>query len=195
MAVRTIVEHIHSRLWHGQVRRALDLIGETLPRLTTAAEAVPISGEGAIWKVAAAEAAVSADNKQPGIPCYRVVLNDRLTDKDAMLKGFQSAAGPKARPYSPPSKSRHAAGRDSGGQRLLEPAAQLSPYRARGNVRQCRTGNAADARLRASMERPPLRLGLTQSGFCGGGRRGVQDSIELTANASHPASVATGDQM
>ena len=33
-----IVEHIRWRLWHGQVRRALDLIGETLLPLNAAAE-------------------------------------------------------------------------------------------------------------------------------------------------------------
>ena len=32
------VEHVRWRLWHGQVQRALDLIGETLPGLDRTAE-------------------------------------------------------------------------------------------------------------------------------------------------------------
>src|SRR5271165_3992415 len=32
------IEHIHWRLWHGQVRRSLDLIGETLARLEATAQ-------------------------------------------------------------------------------------------------------------------------------------------------------------
>src|SRR5271157_3271796 len=32
------IEHIHWRLWHGQVRRALDLIGETLVMLEATAK-------------------------------------------------------------------------------------------------------------------------------------------------------------
>src|SRR5271166_677860 len=32
------IEHIHWRLWHGQVRRALDLIGETLVMLEATAQ-------------------------------------------------------------------------------------------------------------------------------------------------------------
>jgi hypothetical protein len=35
------VEHIHWRLWHGQVGRVLDLIGETLSRLNAMAETKP----------------------------------------------------------------------------------------------------------------------------------------------------------
>ena len=37
------VERIRWRLWHGQVRRALDLIGETLARLDAMAEAAPVA--------------------------------------------------------------------------------------------------------------------------------------------------------
>ena len=37
------VEHIRWRLWHGQVRRALDLIGETLAWLDAMAEAAPVA--------------------------------------------------------------------------------------------------------------------------------------------------------
>jgi hypothetical protein len=32
------IEHIHRRLWHGQVRRSLDLIGETLAMLEATAQ-------------------------------------------------------------------------------------------------------------------------------------------------------------
>ena len=37
------VERIRWRLWHGQVERALDLIGETLARLGGMAEAAPVA--------------------------------------------------------------------------------------------------------------------------------------------------------
>jgi hypothetical protein len=37
------VEHIRWRLWHGQVQRALDLIGETLIRLEEMGEAAPVA--------------------------------------------------------------------------------------------------------------------------------------------------------
>ena len=37
------VERIRWRLWHGQVRRALDLIGETLARLDAMADAAPVA--------------------------------------------------------------------------------------------------------------------------------------------------------
>ena len=37
------VERIRRRLWHGQVRRALDLIRETLARLGAMAEAAPVA--------------------------------------------------------------------------------------------------------------------------------------------------------
>ncbi len=43
------VERIRWRLWHGQVRRALDLIGATLARLDAMTEAAPV----AVAKVAA----------------------------------------------------------------------------------------------------------------------------------------------
>ena len=43
------VEHIHWRLWHGQVQRALELIGETLTWLEGVAETAP----GAAAKVVA----------------------------------------------------------------------------------------------------------------------------------------------
>lgn len=37
-ALAEAIEHIRWRLWHGQVQRALDLIGETLAKLDVAAE-------------------------------------------------------------------------------------------------------------------------------------------------------------
>ena len=37
------VERIRWRLWHGQVRRALDLVGETLARLDAMTEAAPVA--------------------------------------------------------------------------------------------------------------------------------------------------------
>ena len=37
------VERIRWRLWHGRVRRALDLVGETLARLDAMTEAAPIA--------------------------------------------------------------------------------------------------------------------------------------------------------
>ncbi len=37
------VEHIRWRLWHGQVERALDLIGDTLARLDAMTEAAPVA--------------------------------------------------------------------------------------------------------------------------------------------------------
>jgi hypothetical protein len=42
-----IVEHIRWRLWHGQVRRALDLIGETLLPLNAMAEMNSMIGRAA----------------------------------------------------------------------------------------------------------------------------------------------------
>ncbi len=52
---------------------------------TSAVHEVAISGEGAIWKVAAAATSAATDSERPNVPCYRVTLNDRLTDKEQFV--------------------------------------------------------------------------------------------------------------
>jgi hypothetical protein len=47
------IEHIHWRLWHGQVRRALDLIGETLVILEATATAPEATAAGKVAAVLA----------------------------------------------------------------------------------------------------------------------------------------------
>lgn len=53
--------------------------------MAAAAPGVAISGEGAVWKAAAALATAATDAERPNIPCYRVTLNDRLTDKELFV--------------------------------------------------------------------------------------------------------------
>ena len=53
--------------------------------MTATTQEVTISGEGAIWKVAAVRASAATDPERPNIPSYRVTLNDRLTDKEQFV--------------------------------------------------------------------------------------------------------------
>lgn len=53
--------------------------------MAAATPELTISGESAIWKAAAAVATVRTDADRPNIPCYRVTLNDRLTDKEQFV--------------------------------------------------------------------------------------------------------------
>ena len=56
-------------------------VGDFLPALTPTA--MPV--EGVIWKVAAIRASTATDPERPNIPSYRLMLNDRLTDKEQFV--------------------------------------------------------------------------------------------------------------